>query len=89
MKFKAVPLGESYRLMGPGPLVLVSSGDAKRADVAPIAWTTPVSDEPPMAAVVVYKKHFTAELIRKTKSFVVNVPDVSLLKAVRLFSAHR
>ena len=80
--FQPVPVARSLRLIGFGPCVLVTSGDDERPNAAPIAWTTPVADDPPILAIVVYGKHHTARLIRRTRTFVVNIPEKNLAGAL-------
>jgi flavin reductase (DIM6/NTAB) family NADH-FMN oxidoreductase RutF len=44
------------------------------------AWATPVSEKPPIVVVCVSKESYTAELIKQTKEFVINIPTKKLLK---------
>lgn len=81
--FRTIPLGESYHLINHGPVVMVTSGDRRKANVAPIAWTTPLDDEPPLVGIVTARSHHTARLIKRTKSFVINVPRAGMLKALK------
>ncbi|MBN1823143.1 MAG: flavin reductase family protein [Endomicrobiales bacterium] len=80
--FKKVPLDISYRLINHGPCVLVTSGDGIKNNVAPVAWTMPVNDDPPLIAVALSVDHYTTELIRKTGELVVNIPDESMLPSI-------
>ncbi|HRY28712.1 MAG TPA: flavin reductase family protein [Elusimicrobiota bacterium] len=81
--FKRLAVGEFYHLLGFGPCVLITSGDEKRGNVAPIAWTTPVNDDPALAGIVVAETHYTTELILRKKQFVINVPPLELLKPLK------
>ncbi|MFH1367806.1 MAG: flavin reductase family protein [Elusimicrobiota bacterium] len=76
---KKLPLSEFYHLINHGPCVLITSGSAQNANVAPVAWTMPVNDDPPMLAISVAESHYTAELIGKTGEFAVNIPDKKML----------
>ena len=40
MRKKALPLSEVYRLLEPGPVVLVATFDGERANVMPMSWHT-------------------------------------------------
>jgi len=51
------------------------------ARVAPVAWTTPVNDDPPLAAICVAQTHYTTKLIKKTGEFVINIPDKNMVEA--------
>jgi flavin reductase (DIM6/NTAB) family NADH-FMN oxidoreductase RutF len=46
------------------------------------AWATPVSEEPPIVVVCVSKESYTAELIKQTKEFAINIPSKGLLKSL-------
>lgn len=85
--FAEVPLGKFARLINHGPCVIVTSGDSVRANAAPAQWNTPINDDPPVVAVALDGENFTSELIRKTGEFVLNVPDESLLPAVKILGS--
>jgi flavin reductase (DIM6/NTAB) family NADH-FMN oxidoreductase RutF len=53
-----------------------------KPNVMACAWATPVSEEPPIVVVCVAKEAYTAELIKQTKEFVINIPTKELLKAL-------
>jgi len=80
---KAVPLDTAYRLIGPGPVVLVSSIYNKRAGLTPIAWNMPVSDDPPVVALEIWEKHFIYKAILQTGDFVINIPSSDMAEIVR------
>jgi flavin reductase (DIM6/NTAB) family NADH-FMN oxidoreductase RutF len=80
---KEVALNIAYRLVSPGPLVLVSSLFGTRAGITPIAWNMPVSDEPPIIALEIWKDHFIHKAILKTKDFVINIPSSDMADTVR------
>ena len=80
---KKVPLENAYRLIGSGPVVLVSSMLNKRAGITPIAWNMPVSDEPPVIALEIWNKHFIYKAILETGDFVINIPSSDMADIVR------
>lgn len=80
---KPVDLSIAYRLLGPGPVVLVTSLFGDKADVTPIAWNMPVSDEPPIVALEIWKDHFIHKAILKTGDFVINIPSNDMVGLVR------
>lgn len=82
MKKNKVAISKSYRLINYGPTVLITSGDDKTYNVATIAWTTPISYDPILIGISVYEEHFTNQLIKKTKEFVINVPPYQIIKKV-------
>lgn len=80
---KPVPLPIAYRLIGSGPVVLVSSLFNKRAGITPIAWNMPVSDDPPIVALEIWEKHFIYKAILQTGDFVINIPSDSMVEICR------
>ena len=80
---RPIPLNIAYRLIGPGPIVLVSSLSGGRAGLTPIAWNMPVSDDPPIVALEIWNKHFIYKAILETGDFVVNIPSSDMAEAVR------
>jgi flavin reductase (DIM6/NTAB) family NADH-FMN oxidoreductase RutF len=80
---KLVDLKVAYRMIGSGPIVLVSSVLGGRSGITPIAWHMPVSDDPPIIALEVYKGHFINKAILETGDFVVNIPSSDMADIVR------
>ncbi|MDI6800901.1 MAG: flavin reductase family protein [Thermodesulfovibrionales bacterium] len=72
-----------YHLLHPKMIFLLTSiSKDSKPNVMTCAWATPVSEEPPIVIVCVEKSAYTAELIRQTKEFVINIPTKQLLKAL-------
>jgi flavin reductase (DIM6/NTAB) family NADH-FMN oxidoreductase RutF len=72
-----------YHLMHPKmAFFLTSISKEGKPNVMACAWATPVSEEPPVIIVCVEKNAYTAELIKETKEFVINIPRKDLLKAL-------
>ncbi len=80
---RPIALKYAYRLIGPGPLVLVSSLLNGRPGLTPIAWHMPVSDEPPVVALEIWKGHFIYKAILQTGDFVVNIPSSDMAEVCR------
>lgn len=80
---KKIPIGKYYHLINHGPCCLITSGNDKQKNVAPIAWLTPLNDDPPLVIICVASTHYTAELINKYKEFVINVPSVDQIDIVK------
>lgn len=79
---KDIPLEKCYRLINHGPVVLITSGTDSKINIAPVAWTTPVNDEPALVCLPLAKSHYTTELIETHGQFVINIPDEDLLPAI-------
>lgn len=80
---KTVDLKTAYRLIGPGPVVLVSSLYDGRPAITPIAWHMPVSDDPPIVALEIWKGHFVHKAVLQTGDFVINIPPSGMADVVR------
>jgi flavin reductase (DIM6/NTAB) family NADH-FMN oxidoreductase RutF len=68
-----VPAGRAYHLINHGPCCLITTGDGTRRNVAPINWTMPMLDDPPLVVMAVEPGIFTDELLQAAGEFVVNV----------------
>lgn len=64
----------------PSPVVLVSSGDMENSNIATISWSGIVSSEPMIVYVSIRPSRFSNEIIKKTREFVINLPDEKLIK---------
>jgi flavin reductase (DIM6/NTAB) family NADH-FMN oxidoreductase RutF len=49
---RSLPLSEVYRLLEPGPVVLVSTMNGGRANIMTMSWHMMVDFEPPILACV-------------------------------------
>jgi flavin reductase (DIM6/NTAB) family NADH-FMN oxidoreductase RutF len=83
-----VPLERAHRLIGPGPVVLVTAERKGRADITPIGWAMPVSVRPPLIAISVFEGNFIHELIRSAGEFVLNIPSLDLVRQVQYCGTH-
>lgn len=67
----------------PEPVVLVTTRSPKgKPNVMAVGWITMASYEPPMFVLGIDSGHYTFELIKKTKQFVVAFPHEGMAKAV-------
>lgn len=69
-------------LVNHGPTVLASCRHEGKSNLITLAWSTPVSMNPPMLAIAIAPARFSHDLIAGSGEFVVNVPGSELLKAV-------
>lgn len=76
------PLTHAYRLLNPGPVVLISVGDGERDNLFALTWNLPVRKDPPMVGILSGKRHFSYDFIARTGEFGISVPDRSLAHAV-------
>ena len=76
-------MDDFYKLLHPRPVVLVCSVSKDgKPNVMACSWVTPVSEEPPLIAIALWKGGYTHRLIEETGEFTVNIPSSKLLKAV-------
>jgi flavin reductase (DIM6/NTAB) family NADH-FMN oxidoreductase RutF len=72
----------AYRLLNPGPVVLVSGGDGERDGLFALTWNMPVRKSPGTVALLSGKRHHTYGFIDRTGELGISVPDISLVDAV-------
>ncbi len=79
---RSLPLREVYRLLEPGPVVLLSTAYEGRFDVMTQSWHTMMEFEPPIIGCVVSGANHTFGILEKTRECVISIPTVELSKAV-------
>jgi len=80
LKTSNFDLNNAYRFLYPRLTVIVTSGTLNEPCGLTIAWSTPLSVNPPLIGVSITKKRFSHSIISKTKSFVVNIPHINFKK---------
>jgi flavin reductase (DIM6/NTAB) family NADH-FMN oxidoreductase RutF len=78
VKKRNLPLARVYRLLEPGPVVLLTTARKGRANVMTMSWHTMLEFEPPLVGCVVSNRNFSFENLRKTGECVINIPTVEL-----------
>lgn len=82
MAKKSLPLSQVYRLIEPGPVVMVTTASGGRANVMTMSWHMMIDFEPPILACVISNRDYTFNILKKTKECVINIPTVELAKKV-------
>jgi flavin reductase (DIM6/NTAB) family NADH-FMN oxidoreductase RutF len=82
MKKKKFPLSEVYRLLEPGPVVLLTTVRAGRPNVMPMSWHLMMEFTPPLAGCVVSSGNYSFASLKKSRECVINIPTVELAKTV-------
>ncbi|SRR5579885_253387 len=82
MKKKSLPLSQVYRLLEPGPVVLLTTTGPKRPNIMTMSWHMMIDFEPPLVGCVISNRDYTFDILRKTKECVINIPTVELAKQV-------
>ena len=79
---KALPLSDVYRLLEPGPVVLLATAYKGRANVMTLSWHMMVEFEPPLVACIVSDANHSFVALRTTKECVIAIPPVELAENV-------
>ncbi|WP_333823162.1 flavin reductase family protein [Pinisolibacter sp.] len=80
-RFEDIPLGEVYRLIEPGPVVLLTTTRGHLANVMTLSWHMMVDFSPPLIACVV-AGCLSSEAMDETGECVVAIPAVEIARAV-------
>lgn len=75
-------LSEVYKMLEPGPVVLVTTAYGDRQNVMPMSWQTMLDFEPPIFCAVISNRNYSFELLKKSKQCVVNIPGAELAPIV-------
>jgi flavin reductase (DIM6/NTAB) family NADH-FMN oxidoreductase RutF len=82
MAKKSFPLSRVYRLLEPGPVVLVTTSSKGRANVMAMSWYTMMEFEPPLVGCVLSGRNYSFEALTKTRECVLNIPTVDIARKV-------
>lgn len=82
MEKKSYPLADVYRLLEPGPVVLVSTRSRDRANIMTMSWHTMIEFEPPLVGCVISNRNYTFDILNETRECVINIPTVALAEKV-------
>jgi flavin reductase (DIM6/NTAB) family NADH-FMN oxidoreductase RutF len=82
MKKRTFPLSQVYRLLEPGPVVMVTTAREGRANIMTMSWHTMMEFEPPLVGCVISDQNYSFEILKATKECVINIPTVELAKTV-------
>jgi flavin reductase (DIM6/NTAB) family NADH-FMN oxidoreductase RutF len=82
MSKRSLPLSQVYRLLEPGPVVLLSTERRGRANLMAMSWHTMMEFEPPLVGCVISDRNQTFGTLEATRACVINVPTVELARQV-------
>lgn len=77
-----LPLSQVYRLLEPGPVVLLTTAADGRANVMTMSWHMMMEFEPPLVACVVSGHGYSFRALKATGECVIAVPAVDLAETV-------
>jgi len=79
---RSFPLSEVYRLLEPGPVVLLTTARKERANIMTQSWHMMIDFEPPIVGCIVSNRNFTFNTLKAAKECVINIPTVELAEKV-------
>ena len=82
MTKKSFPLSRVYRLLEPGPVVLVTTSEKGRPNVMTMSWHTMMEFEPPLVGCVISDRNHSFGALKATRECVINIPTVELAAQV-------
>ncbi len=82
MTRRSFPLADVYRLLEPGPVVLVTTAARGRANIMAMSWHTMMEFEPPLVGCVISGRNHSFGLLRTSRECVINIPTVDLARKV-------
>jgi len=82
MPKRSFPLSKVYRLLEPGPVVMVTTAGKERANIMTMSWHTMLEFEPPLVGCVISNRNYSFDILKATKECVINIPTVELAEKV-------
>jgi len=82
MAQKTYPLPRVYRLLEPGPVVLVTTAHKGKTNIMTQSWHTMMEFEPPLVGCVISGRNHSFDALRATKECVLSIPAANLAKQV-------
>jgi flavin reductase (DIM6/NTAB) family NADH-FMN oxidoreductase RutF len=79
---KDLALVDVYRLLEPGPVVLLTTAQKGRPNVMAMSWHMMMEFQPPLVACIVSNRDFSFAALRKTGECVIAIPAVDLARRV-------
>ena len=78
---------DALRLLGGGPVALVTTRWRDQTDVMPAVWMTPLSRTPPLIGLAVNPARHTHDMIRFSEEFALNFPARDMANHAHYFGA--
>ncbi len=79
---RSLPLSKVYRLLEPGPVVLVTTAGKGKANIMAQSWHMMIEFEPPLVGCVISNRNHSFSLLKAAKECVLNIPTVELAAQV-------
>lgn len=82
MSRRSLPLALVYRLLEPGPVLLLTTAHRGRRNVMTLSWHTMLDFEPPLIGCVLSSADVSFAALRASRQCVLNIPTRELAAAV-------
>ena len=82
MPKRSFPLAKVYRLLEPGPVLLLTTAQRGRHNIMTQSWHTMMEFEPPLVGCVVSGRNHSFSALLKTRECVLNIPTAELARQV-------
>ena len=79
---RSLPLSQVYRLLEPGPVVMVTTAWEGRLNIMTMSWHMMMEFEPPLLGCIISARNYTFGLLRASRECVINIPTVDLARKV-------
>ena len=74
----ALALSRVYRLLEPGPVLMVTTAQRGRPNIMTLSWHTMMEFEPPLVGCIVSDRNHSFAALEATRECVLNIPTVEL-----------
>ena len=82
MRKRSYPVERVYRLLEPGPVVMVTTRRGGKANVMTMSWHTMMEFTPPLIGCIISNRNHTFDILRRTKECVIAIPPAKMAKKV-------
>jgi flavin reductase (DIM6/NTAB) family NADH-FMN oxidoreductase RutF len=75
-------LSRVYRLLEPGPVVLITTANRTRTNVMTLSWHMMMEFEPPLVGCLLSARNYSFSLLMASRECVINIPTRELARKV-------
>jgi len=79
---RSFPLAHVYRLLEPGPVVLLTTARRGKPNLMAMSWHTMMEFEPPLVGCVISDRDYTYSVLKATRECVIAIPTVEIAPQV-------
>lgn len=82
MSKRIFPLSHVYRLLEPGPVVLLTTAQKGKTNIMTQSWHTMMEFEPPLVGCVISGRNYSFDSLTATRECVLSIPSEDLVRQV-------